>query len=212
MLLQTALRTIDIAPTIAYIMGIPEPQQSQGVVRLDLLKGGDARTLVPVIGLTDFHGQLEQTSYTMDGTECERWAARLSWQPCSTRKLHSCLRISFLFASGDNVGASPANSGLLQDKPAIDVENAWGLDATSYGNHEFDYGIAASAWTTRPALTSPSWARTSWMQTPCKNPTWVKGTHVFRLWQLKIGVIGIELKETPELVSAGATAGLEVPG
>ena len=25
--------------------------------------------------------------------------------------------------------------------PAIDVENAWGLDATSYGNHEFDYGV-----------------------------------------------------------------------
>ena len=44
-------------------------------------------------------------------------------------------------ASGDNVGASPANSGLLEDMPAIDVENAWGLDATSYGNHEFDYGV-----------------------------------------------------------------------
>ena len=25
--------------------------------------------------------------------------------------------------------------------PAIDVENAWGLDATSYGNHEFDFGV-----------------------------------------------------------------------
>ncbi len=46
-----------------------------------------------------------------------------------------------LLASGDNVGASPANSGLLEDMPAIDVENAWGLDATSLGNHEFDYGI-----------------------------------------------------------------------
>ncbi len=31
------IRTIDIAPTIAYLMGIPEPQHSQGVVRLDLL-------------------------------------------------------------------------------------------------------------------------------------------------------------------------------
>ena len=40
------------------------------------------------------------------------------------------------------MGASPPNSGLLEDRPAIDVENAWGLFATSYGNHEFDYGIA----------------------------------------------------------------------
>ena len=24
--------------------------------------------------------------------------------------------------------------------PTIDVLNAWGLDATAFGNHEFDYG------------------------------------------------------------------------
>ena len=46
---------------------------------------------------------------------------------------------ALLLAAGDNVGASPPNSGLLDDAPAIDVENAWGLDATSYGNHEFDF-------------------------------------------------------------------------
>ena len=48
---------------------------------------------------------------------------------------------SLLLAAGDNVGASPPSSALLQDIPAIDVENAWGLDATSFGNHEFDFGI-----------------------------------------------------------------------
>ena len=47
-----------------------------------------------------------------------------------------------ILAGGDNVGASPPNSALLEDTPTIDVENAWGLDATSYGNHEFDYGLA----------------------------------------------------------------------
>jgi 2',3'-cyclic-nucleotide 2'-phosphodiesterase (5'-nucleotidase family) len=41
------------------------------------------------------------------------------------------------------------------------------------------------------------------------NPDWVQGTHVFNYGNLRIGVIGIELKETPELVSAGATAGLQ---
>ena len=55
-------------------------------------------------------------------------------QSCSTAP-------GLILAAGDNVGASPANSALLEDKPAIDVENAWGLDATSYGNHEFDYGV-----------------------------------------------------------------------
>ena len=38
------MRTIDIAPTIAYLLGVPEPQHSQGEVRLDMLKGGESRT------------------------------------------------------------------------------------------------------------------------------------------------------------------------
>jgi hypothetical protein len=133
------LRTIDLAPTMAYLLGIPEPQHSQGVVRLDLLRGGEARTLVPLVGLTDYHGQLEPTSYSMDGRSVSvGGAAQLATM---FDEEAAQFPASYLFASGDNVGASPANSGLLEDKPAIDVENAWGLDATSYGNHEFDYGI-----------------------------------------------------------------------
>jgi 2',3'-cyclic-nucleotide 2'-phosphodiesterase (5'-nucleotidase family) len=42
-----------------------------------------------------------------------------------------------------------------------------------------------------------------------KNPDWVQGTHVFQYGKLKIGVIGIGLENTPELVSAGATEGLQ---
>ncbi len=115
---------------------------------------------------------------------------------------------SFLFASGDNVGASPANSGLLQDKPAIDVENAWGLKATSYGNHEFDYGIARLL-DHQARANFPFLGANIVDETTLENPDWVQGTHIFDYEGLQIGVIGIELKETPELVSAGATAGLK---
>ncbi len=202
----SGLRTIDLAPTIAYFMGIPEPQQSQGVVRLDLLRGGDARTLVPITGLTDFHGQLDPTNYVIDGrnvsvggsaflaTMFDEESARFQGQ-------------SFLFASGDNVGASPANSGLLQDAPAIDVENAWGLMATSYGNHEFDYGIPRLL-DHQARANFPFLGANIVDETTLQNPDWVQGTHVFDFGNTRVGVIGIELKETPELVSAGATAGL----
>ncbi len=200
------LRTIDIAPTIAYIMGIPLPQHSQGVVRLDLIKGGNARTLIPVVGLTDFHGQLEQTSFTMDGRNVSvGGAAELATM--FTEEAAQFPSGSFLFASGDNVGASPANSGLLQDKPAIDVENAWGLDATSYGNHEFDYGVQRLL-EHQARANFPFLGANIVDANTLQNPDWVKGTHVFKYGKLMIGVIGIELKETPELVSAGATAGL----
>jgi 2',3'-cyclic-nucleotide 2'-phosphodiesterase (5'-nucleotidase family) len=200
------LRTIDLAPTIAYLLNIPEPQQSQGVVRLDLLRGNESRTLVPVIGLTDFHGQLDQTTMTMDGKNVPVGGA----SQLATMFDQDAAQFSgpsFLFASGDNVGASPANSGLLQDRPAIDVENAWGLQATSYGNHEFDYGITRllqhQARAHFPFLGANIISTTTGL-----NPDWVQGTHIFNYGNLRIGVIGIELKETPQLVSAGATAGL----
>ena len=200
------LRTIDLAPTLAYILGVPEPQQAQGVVRLDLLRGGEARTLVPIVGLTDFHGQLEPTNYSMDGQNISVGGAS-QLATMFDQESDQFSGGAFLFASGDNVGASPANSGLLQDTPAIDVENAWGLEATSYGNHEFDYGVGRllqhQARANFPFL-GANIVDVNTMQ----NPDWVQGTHVFNYGNLRIGVIGIDLKETPELVSAGATAGL----
>ena len=115
---------------------------------------------------------------------------------------------ALLLAAGDNVGASPANSGLLEDRPAIDVENAWGLDATSYGNHEFDYGLER-------LLQHQARAKFPFLganivdETTGTNPEWVQGTHVFKYDGIRIGVIGIELSSTPELVAAGATEGLQ---
>jgi 2',3'-cyclic-nucleotide 2'-phosphodiesterase (5'-nucleotidase family) len=205
--IASGLRSIDLAPTIAFLLGVPEPQHSQGVVRLDLLRQGSARTLVPIIGLTDFHGQLEPTSMTMDGRNVSvGGAAQLATM--FDEEAAQLPGSSFLFASGDNVGASPANSGLLQDMPAIDVENAWGLDATSYGNHEFDYGVARLL-QHQARANFPFLGANIVDEVTLQNPDWVQGTHIFDYGGLPIGIIGIELKETPELVSAGATAGLK---
>ena len=206
--IASGLRTIDLAPTIAYLLGVPEPQQSQGVVRLDLLRGGEARTLVPVIGLTDYHGQLDPTTITIDSKNIPVGGASQLATMFDQDAAQFLPSPSFLFASGDNVGASPANSGLLQDTPTIDVENAWGLQATSYGNHEFDYGIARLQQHQADAH-FPFLGANIVDATTLQNPAWVQGTHIFDYGNLRIGVIGIELKETPELVSAGATAGLK---
>ena len=201
------IRSIDLAPTAAYILGVPEPQHAQGVVRLDLIRGGPARTLVPIIGLTDFHGQLEQTTTRVDGLNIPvGGAAQLATM--FDEEAAAFAKPAFRFASGDNVGASPAISGLLEDMPTIDVENAWGLNATSYGNHEFDYGIARLQ-AHQARANFPFLGANIVDAVTMQNPNWVKGTHVFTYGNVRIGVIGIGLETTPELVSAGATAGLK---
>ena len=64
---QVVARTIDLAPTLAFMLGIPEPQYSQGKVLLDVVKGGDAYKPISIVGLNDFHGQLSPTTTTIDG-------------------------------------------------------------------------------------------------------------------------------------------------
>ena len=61
------VRSIDIAPTVAYLLGVPEPQQSQGKVLLKVLKDGSRVKPLTIIGLNDFHGQLDPTTMAMDG-------------------------------------------------------------------------------------------------------------------------------------------------
>ncbi|MFN8630353.1 MAG: 5'-nucleotidase C-terminal domain-containing protein [Chloroflexota bacterium] len=200
-------RTIDLAPTLAFILGIPEPQHSQGRVLLGVVDGGASYKPISIVGLTDFHGQLDPSTLPFDGQNVSvGGAANLATM--FDEEFASLPGPGLLVASGDNVGASPANSGLLEDKPAIDVENAWGLDATSLGNHEFDYGIdrlkAHIANADFPFLASNVIDNATGTI-----PSWLDGrSKVFVINGIKVGVIGAELKETPELVSAGATAGL----
>ena len=61
------VRSIDLAPTAAFLLDVPTPQHSQGVVRRDLLDKGRRYKPLSIIGLNDFHGQLDQTTTQIDG-------------------------------------------------------------------------------------------------------------------------------------------------
>ncbi|MCZ7588098.1 MAG: 5'-nucleotidase C-terminal domain-containing protein [Gaiella sp.] len=203
---QVSARTIDLAPTLAFLLGIAEPQHAQGRALLDVLKGGESYKPLSIVGLTDFHGQLEPTNLSQDGLNVSVGGAALL-ATMFDEEFASLPGPGLLLASGDNVGASPPNSALLQDMPAIDVENAWGLDATSYGNHEFDYGVQRLLQHQARAH-FPFLATNIVEQATGQLPSWVTPSKVFTVNGVRVGVIGAELENTPELVSAGATAGL----
>lgn len=203
---QLTARTIDLAPTLAFLLDIPEPQHSQGRVLLEIVKGGNAYTPVSITGLNDFHGQLDPTTMLMDGRNVSVGGGAYLGTLFAEEDAQSP-GSSLILAGGDNVGASPPNSGLLQDLPAIDVENAWGLDATAYGNHEFDYGIARLL--AQQARADFPFLATNIVETSTGvAPSWVTPSVVFNVNGVRVGVIGAGLPNTPELVSAGATAGL----
>lgn len=200
------LRTIDLAPTIAYLLKVPMPQHSQGRVLTEILDGSGRLRSVTVIGLNDFHGQLDPMAMAMDGVNSLIGGAAI----LGTMFGEDAAALpgpALLLAAGDNVGASPSNSGLLQDAPAIDVENAWGLDATAYGNHEFDYGLSRLL-DHQARADFPFLAVNIVDELTGLTPPWVNTSKIFSVNGVNVGVIGAALESTPELVSAGATAGL----
>ena len=198
--------SIDLAPTLAYFMHISAPMQSQGKVLLDMLKDRRKVTPLTIIGLTDFHGQLEQTTRSVDGVNTGVGdAAQLATM--FDEEAAYLPGPAQLLASGDNVGASPANSSLLEDMPTIDVENAWKLKATSYGNHEFDYGIDRLL-RQQARATFPFLATNIVEEATGVAPSWVKTSTVLTINGVKVGVIGADVQNTPELVSANNTKGL----
>ena len=199
-------RSIDLAPTLAYLLGVPEPQYSQGRVLLEVAAGGTSVKPISIVALNDFHGQLEPSTLAYDGIN-QTVGGGAFLATMFDEELAALPGPGLVLAAGDNVGASPPNSLLLEDMPAIDVENAWGLDATSYGNHEFDYGVARLL-KQQARAKFPFLATNIFETSTGKLPSWVSPSKVFTVNGIKVGVIGAELENTPELVSAGATAGL----
>ena len=203
---RTTARTIDVAPTLAFLLGVPQPQHSQGRVLLEIVRGSASYRAVSITGLNDFHGQLSPTTMLMDGRNIPVGGGAVLGTLFAEEDA-GLPGTSLILAGGDNVGASPPNSALLDDMPAIDVENAWGMDATSYGNHEFDYGVARLL--AQQARAEFPFLATNIVETATgEAPSWVTPSVVFDVDGVPVGVIGAGLETTPELVSAGATAGL----
>lgn len=102
---------------------------------------------IQILGINDFHGALSTTgsAYMPEGRISGTGSAAVLSTYLNKAENdfltanpngHS-LRVQ----AGDMVGASPANSGLLQDEPTIRVLNAMGFDYGTLGNHEFDEGL-----------------------------------------------------------------------
>jgi 2',3'-cyclic-nucleotide 2'-phosphodiesterase (5'-nucleotidase family) len=200
------VRSIDLAPTAAFLLDVPAPQHSQGVVRRDLLDDGRRYTPVSIVGLNDFHGQLEPTTLPIDGRNVSVGGAG-QLATLFDEEADALPGETLLLAAGDNVGASPPNSALLDDMPAIDVENAWGLDATSFGNHEFDFGVERIL-QHQARADFPFLATNIVEEATGEAPDWMDTSAVFRVNGVRVGVIGSTVRTTPELVRADATEGL----
>jgi len=191
----------------------------------------DARRYVGVqlLSINDFHGYLEPPTgssgrvviddkgTTVDAGGAEYLATHVRQLRAQREQKHSVM-----LSTGDNVGASPLLSALFHDEPTIEFLNLLGTFASATGNHEYDEGMAELRRLQRGGCHPVDGcfdddgfggARFTYLSanvTDAKTGRLVMPAYAVKRLErgLKIGFIGMPLKETPTIVTASGVAGL----
>jgi 2',3'-cyclic-nucleotide 2'-phosphodiesterase (5'-nucleotidase family) len=199
------MRAIDIAPSIAYLMGVPEPQNARGKIRLDLFTGTGNLREVDILDISDYHGQLIPLSEAADSvgpTFAIGGAAFLKPWFDAYRAENPGRTITV--AAGDSVGATPPISSFFGDKPTIELMNKMGFTFDGLGNHNFDRGqnylrteliplakfkfVSANIVDPATGTTPPEWAP----------------SRVVDFGTFKLAVIGFSNDDIPDLTKPGS--------
>ncbi|MDB5671678.1 MAG: bifunctional metallophosphatase/5-nucleotidase [Alphaproteobacteria bacterium] len=100
---------------------------------------------VGIIAINDFHGALDPPRQSVDvrqadGTMLSVPAGGAAWLASAVDELKSRHPNHVVVAAGDLTSASQLASSLYLDEPSVGVMNRIGLEFTAVGNHEFDRG------------------------------------------------------------------------
>ena len=143
------VRAIDVAPTIAFWMGIQGPHNARGKILYDLTTNRGRFRELTILQISDYHGQLIPLAEAADNvagtgalnpTFLIGGAAFL--KPWFDDYRANAQRGHFTAAAGDSVGATPPISNFFGDRPTIELMNMMGFDVDGLGNHNFDRGQA----------------------------------------------------------------------
>jgi 5'-nucleotidase len=184
-----------------------------------------ATTTIRLIGLNDFHGNLEPPTGSSgrvvlaDGTTVDAGGA--VYLAAHVKQLRAQQRNSLVLSGGDNIGASPLASALFHDEPTIEFLNSIGTTASAVGNHELDEGYqellriqaggchpvdGCQFHNPYPGANFPMLAANiTFTNTglPATQPFVVK-----TVGGVKVGIIGATLKDLPTIVSPDGIRGL----
>jgi len=192
-----------------------------------------ATTTIKIVAFNDFHGQLESPG-TLRQTPTSTAASNVAvggvdWMAGYIAKLKSQNPNTVVVSAGDIIGATPLISALFHDEGTIETMNRLGLDFNSVGNHEFDEGKTElkRMQTGGCHPTDLNSCRGVDVGTPvpfegakfkflaANVVETATGKTIFPSYAIKVvggvrvGFIGMTLKETPTIVTPSGVAGLE---
>jgi 5'-nucleotidase len=182
---------------------------------------------VQILAFNDFHGNIESPDLTVPaldskGVEVPVPAGGAAYLAGALDKLRKGHRYSITVSAGDLIGASPLASAYFLDEPTVHAMNAMHLELNAVGNHEFDRGASellrmqnggCAKYTRRtPCALEPfHGARFHFLAANVARQdgsTIFPATAIRQFGPVKIGFIGMTLKETGVLATPSGVAGL----
>lgn len=167
-----------------------------------------------LLGINDFHGQLDTFNISLNAGGIEYLSAYLKQREAQNPN-------TLLVHAGDIVGASSPVSALLQDEPTITLLNEMGFDVGTVGNHEFDEGVTemmrlingGSHPKTVDKYGSFAGANFPYVAANVVNSTTnqpiLQPYHIEQVNGVPIGFIGVALSDTPNIVTPSGVAGVK---
>ena len=169
----------------------------------------DAKPSAPVtlqlLSVSDWHAQLEPLN-AIGGA-----AALAGYFDRDTAANPNTLT----FMAGDSYGASPPVSSFFAEEPAVLAQRMMGVDADTFGNHNFDRGVdhlqgMVDLASSDAAAGEPFRYLAANLEGLDDNLSGVDKWGWFRVNGLKIAVIGIVNEEAPELVKPGSLGTMQI--
>lgn len=175
---------------------------------------------VQILALNDFHGNLEPPQQSVPAVSGPVPAGGAAYLASALKARRTANSVTV--AAGDLIGATPISSALFLDEPSIMALSESGLELAAVGNHEFDKGPAELLRMQRggcdqhtkrkPCAVEPfAGAKFQYLAANVVAPngrTLLPGTAIKQVGGVKIGFIGMTLKETATLVSPDGVKGL----
>ena len=197
---------------------------------------GIAETTEPVairiIGFNDFHGHLDPPKAATEtlneaGEKIRVPSGGVAYLASAVDSLKVGQKNTVVVAAGDLIGASPLSSSLFLDEPSIMAMNMVGLEFNAVGNHEFDRGTeellrmqsggCEKHTAAEPCRVDRPFVGAKFRQLAA-NTIKADGQTLFTPFAIKmfgtgrnsvsVGFIGMTLKGTANLVSAGRIKGI----